>query len=146
MSRTVSDDEELRRKIKGLQCSEELKQEILNRIFPDNTEDREENYKINEFGEIRRGNNTRKGEDYFDRGKMCYEAGNYTQAYEWYRVSSEEENADAQYFLGHMFDYGYGGLTKNHTEALKFYQMAAQQNHHGAIKRLSEINDLKRET
>ena len=60
-------------------------------------------------------------------GSNFYKEKKYAIAIEWYQKAAEQNNADAQYILGVMYDSGYG-VEKNYTKAIEWYQKAAEQN------------------
>ncbi len=87
---------------------------------------------------------------------LAYEDGNgvakdYTEAVKWFRKAAEQGhaeaierlktaepfmnaqngNAEAQFKLGHDYEFG-DGVTKDYTEAAKWYRKAAEQGHAGA--------------
>ena len=49
-------------------------------------------------------------------GKQC----------KWYRLSADQGNADAQFFLANMYSQG-SGVTQDYREATKWNRLAAQQ-------------------
>ena len=51
---------------------------------------------------------------------------NKKEAVKWYRLSAEQGNANAQLFLGGMYDEG-RGVTQDYKEAVKWYRLAAEQ-------------------
>jgi TPR repeat protein len=51
---------------------------------------------------------------------------NYAEAGKWVRKAADQGNADAQGFLGLMYDKG-EGVAQNHAEAAKWYRLAANQ-------------------
>jgi len=55
----------------------------------------------------------------------------YVEAVKWYRKAAEQNDADAQFFLGLCYDAGQG-VTKDDVEAVKWYRKAAEQNNAGA--------------
>ena len=58
------------------------------------------------------------------------------QAIKWYQLSVEQDNADAQYNLGRMYERGQGVL-QNYTDAIKLYRLAAAQDSVDGLTRLS---------
>jgi len=70
------------------------------------------------------------------------EEGDLDKAVKWYRRAADQGNADAQYRLGLMHEQGRGGLVRDKTEALRFYGLAAAQDHENAEKRLSRLRSL----
>ena len=59
-------------------------------------------------------------------GMEAYENGDYGTASTYFRKAAEQGDADAQYFLGWMYDNG-EGVTQNDKEAVKWYLKAAEQ-------------------
>ena len=55
----------------------------------------------------------------------------YAEAAKWYRKAAEQGNAQAQYQLGYMYDYG-KGVPKDKEEVVKWWRKAAEQGHAGA--------------
>ncbi|MDA9260795.1 sel1 repeat family protein, partial [Puniceicoccaceae bacterium] len=49
------------------------------------------------------------------------------EAAKWYRKAAEQGHVEAQYNLGYMYDFGYGGVPEDDTEAVKWYRKAAEQ-------------------
>jgi len=64
----------------------------------------------------------------FDDGKAAYDRGDYVKAYKEFKPLAEEGNAEAQYFVGFMYDTG-EGVAKDKDEAAKWYRKAAEQGH-----------------
>jgi len=63
---------------------------------------------------------------------------NYNEAVKWYRLSAEQENADAQYKLGIMFFCGWG-VMRNSAEAMKWWKKSAELGNTDAQCRLVEM-------
>lgn len=68
----------------------------------------------------------------------CYLNGNGTEkdatlAIKWYMAAADNGYVEAQYFLGNLFQKGGESVPKNLENAEKFYTMAAERNHAGAI-------------
>ena len=57
-----------------------------------------------------------------------------------YRLAADQGNADAQVKLGFMYREG-RGVTKDHSEALKWYRLAAQQGDWSAQSNLGSMYD-----
>jgi TPR repeat protein len=57
-----------------------------------------------------------------------------------YRLAADQGNADAQVKLGFMYREG-RGVTKDHSEALKWYRLAAQQGNWSAQSNLGSMYD-----
>jgi TPR repeat protein len=52
---------------------------------------------------------------------------NEGDALQWYLMSADQGNSDAQYVLGVFYDYGKGGLVKDESAALQWYRQSADQ-------------------
>ena len=50
----------------------------------------------------------------------------YTEAAKWFRLAAEQGNADAQFFLGSVYDFGQG-VPQNYVLAYAWYNLAAAQ-------------------
>jgi len=74
------------------------------------------------------GDNTKewnkKAQDYYE-GRNGVEK-DYTEAVKWLRKSAEQGDAEGQFALGYMYDFGYG-VEKDTTEAVKWYRNSAEQ-------------------
>lgn len=64
----------------------------------------------------------------FDDGLTAFERGNYAAAYEAWRPLAESGNAEAQFYLGVLYDHGYH-VPRNYQEAASWYERAADQGH-----------------
>ena len=53
-------------------------------------------------------------------------AEDYVEAAKWFRVAAKQGNADAQLYLGGMYDDG-EGVPENDADAAKWYRLAAEQ-------------------
>ena len=51
---------------------------------------------------------------------------NYVEAAKWFRLSADQDNADAQYFLGTMYRNGQG-VAKDEVEAEKWFRLSAER-------------------
>ena len=74
---------------------------------------------------------------YYEKGKACYIARNFTEAVKWYRKGAELGNADAQDCLGECYCRGIG-VAEDVEEAIKWYNKAAEQGHAQAQFALGE--------
>jgi TPR repeat protein len=72
----------------------------------------------------------------FDKGNAVYNAGDYAEGAKWFRKSAEQGHAGAQYFLGAMYEFGFG-VTQDDGEAAKWYRKAAEQGNADAKMRLA---------
>ena len=59
---------------------------------------------------------------------LYYNKKEYAKAVEWYRKAAELGSADAQDYMGVMYDRG-EGVERNYDEAVKWYRKAANQSH-----------------
>jgi len=80
------------------------------------------------------------GDDFFN-GWIALEKKEYAKALELLSGPAEQGHAQAQYFLGMMYDKGYG-VTEDDQTAIKWYRKAAEQGHIDAFRSLKEINAL----
>jgi TPR repeat protein len=53
-------------------------------------------------------------------------------------LAAQQGNADAQYYLGLLYEFGHG-VPQNHAEAAKWYRMSVQQGNEDARTRLNEL-------
>ena len=58
------------------------------------------------------------------------------------RLAAEQNNANAQNNLGYMYLNGYG-VSKDYTEAVKWYRLAAQQGNINAKENLKELGETR---
>ena len=59
-------------------------------------------------------------------GVKAFDAGDYGRALRIWRPFAEQGDANAQFNLGLLYDYGYG-MQKDHAHAVRWYQMAAER-------------------
>lgn len=64
----------------------------------------------------------------YERGQSAYNKGDYPTAVREWRPLAKQGNADAQFFLGSMYDHG-EGVPQNYAEAVRWYRLAAEQGH-----------------
>ncbi len=62
----------------------------------------------------------------FDQGFAAYGRGDYATALQLWRPPAEKGHAEAQYFVGGMYESG-EGVPQNYAEAMKWYRLAAEQ-------------------
>jgi uncharacterized protein len=60
------------------------------------------------------------------KGSIAYRNGDFATALREWRPLADQGNADAQYFLGLMYDIG-KGVTQDYKEAVRLYGLAAAQ-------------------
>jgi len=56
-------------------------------------------------------------------------AGDFSEACKWFRKAAEQNDAEAQYDLGSVYDEGGEGVPRDLVEACKWYRKAAEQNY-----------------
>lgn len=64
--------------------------------------------------------------DLLNKGRLEYHAGNYKEAAKWYKKSAEQGNAEAQFYLGNMYDNG-AGVAEDDIKAAQWFAKAAEQ-------------------
>ena len=62
----------------------------------------------------------------FDKGLTAYNNGDYATALKEWKPLAEEGDVDAQYYLGVLYDNGYG-VPQDYKEAVRWYKLAAEQ-------------------
>ena len=64
-------------------------------------------------------------------GRFYLEKGDYSKALEFFEKAADQGNAEAQYYLGYMYENGFGveQSWKNWQKAAEWYQKAADQNY-----------------
>lgn len=67
-------------------------------------------------------------EDCYQWGEEEYNAGNYSEAKEWYELAALDNHAEALYSLGWMYYNGLG-VAEDKAEAAQYYLKAADQGH-----------------
>lgn len=72
-----------------------------------------------------------------DEGLAAAEAGNFVKALKELRPFADKGNADAQYYLGVMYDNG-NGVQQDRAQAVGWYRKAAELGHVGAQYNLSQ--------
>jgi TPR repeat protein len=76
--------------------------------------------------------------DPYEDATAAYERGDNTTALRLFRSLADQGNANAQAFLGLMYESG-DGVPQNHIEAVKWYRKAALQGHTYAQRDLAFI-------
>ena len=61
-----------------------------------------------------------------EKGFDAYGKGDYVEAVKWFRLSADQGNAEAQYYLAFMYDNG-KGVTQDFKEAVKWHRLSAEQ-------------------
>ncbi|MBW2117051.1 MAG: SEL1-like repeat protein, partial [Deltaproteobacteria bacterium] len=80
----------------------------------------------------------------FDKGKAYYDSQNYQEALKCFQKAAEKGYADAQNYVGLMYDEG-KGVRRDERESLKWFQKAADQGHAGAQRYIALIKDAQKE-
>jgi TPR repeat protein len=62
----------------------------------------------------------------FQDGLDAHKRKDYKEAFRLWKPSAEQGDADAQYFLGFMYDKGQG-VPQDYKEAVKWYRLSAEQ-------------------
>ncbi len=62
----------------------------------------------------------------FEAGMEAYDRGDYATALKEWRPLAEQGDANAQFNLGSMYEYG-DGVPQDDTEAVRWYRLAADQ-------------------
>ena len=75
-----------------------------------------------------------------NQGRSAYERGDYVKAFNEFKTSAEEGNADAQLMLGYMYAEGEGTL-QNFVEAHKWFNLSASRGNQKAKKARNIITD-----
>ena len=65
---------------------------------------------------------------------------NFTEAMKWFRKAADQGDAEAQYSIGRLYDYGLG-VQQDFTKAMRWYLLAASQNHAGAQYSIGMLYD-----
>ena len=65
------------------------------------------------------------GDDYQD-GADAHKRKDYKEAVKWFRLSAEQGNEKAQFYLGAMYDEG-KGVPQDYKEAVRLYRLSAEQ-------------------
>ena len=75
--------------------------------------------------------NTKEIDMLLCKGKECYSNGDYESAFNMFKQAAEHGNAEAQYNLGKMYQWG-RGVERDDAEATRWYRKAADQGHANA--------------
>jgi TPR repeat protein len=62
----------------------------------------------------------------FDEGMAAYDRGDYAKAYKEFKPLAEQGDADSQFYLGVMYDFG-RGVSQDYIQAMKWFRRAAEQ-------------------
>lgn len=77
------------------------------------------------------------------RAREAYDQKDYTNALAWYRKAADLGHADAQFWVGYLYEVG-RGTDKNETEAAKWYQNAVDQKNTPAMVNLALLYEKGR--
>ena len=75
--------------------------------------------------------------EYFKKGKDAYNEKKYDLAFSFFRITAEEGNTRAQFYMGILYNFGYG-VPQDYVKANYWYELAAKQNKVSAIAYLGE--------
>ena len=67
-----------------------------------------------------------EAKDWFDKGHVASQVKDYKQAAKWWLKSAEQGDAEAQYYLGFMYENGQG-VPQDYKQAAKWYLKSAEQ-------------------
>lgn len=81
----------------------------------------------------------REAEEAFRNGREHYYARDYGAATEYFIQAANAGHADAQYWLGACYRYGYG-VSKDFQKAREWFGKAAAQGHGTARQALDSLN------
>ena len=70
-------------------------------------------------------------DEYYKKGNLAYNKGDFSEAVKWYLKSAEQGNAIAQRFMGWHYAKGLG-VEEDLEEAVKWYRKSAEQGHANA--------------
>ena len=74
-------------------------------------------------------------EELLQAGKFAEANGNYEKALEYYQLAADQEDAEALWFIGSLYYYGYG-VEQSYEKALEYFQRAAEM---GNVRALNSI-------
>ncbi len=74
-------------------------------------------------------------------GMEAYDKGDYATALKEWRPLAEQGDANAQFNLGSMYEYG-DGVPQDDTEAVRWYRLAAAQGYAYAQSLMGQMYDL----
>ena len=63
---------------------------------------------------------------------------NDESAFEWYMKAAEQDDDEAQYYIGRIFEFG-KGIDIDLVQALHWYRKAAAQGHHPAMAAVERL-------
>ena len=77
-------------------------------------------------------------EDQYREGMRLYNAKQYTEALEMFRLSAENGNSSSEYMIGRMHEHAQG-VSRNIDKAKEYYARSAEKGHSGAKKALKRL-------
>jgi TPR repeat protein len=83
------------------------------------------------------------GSTQFEKGRAAYGSGDYGTALRLWRPLAAEGDAMAQFYMGVLYENGWG-ITRNYAEAAKWYRLAAEQNNAAAQANLADMYNFGR--
>ena len=78
-------------------------------------------------------------EDQYKEGMTLYNAKQYTEALEMFRLSAEGGNSSSEYMIGRMHEHAQG-VSRNVDKAKEYYARASEKGHSGAKKALKRLS------
>jgi TPR repeat protein len=76
-----------------------------------------------------------------DRALVAYDQKHYTEAFDLFNKAAESGNINAEYYLGIMYENGYG-VEQNRSNALTWYSKAASHGHPLAGQAVERIQNV----
>lgn len=64
----------------------------------------------------------------FQKGKICYDKGEYAQAFDLFLAEARKGDAEAEFWVGKCYEQG-EGVNENYQSAMEWYMKAAEQGH-----------------
>lgn len=98
-------------------------------IIQSETKKNENNFSVND---------TRKETNPLEVAKKALDEGMYSVAFEEFLALANKNNADAQYYVGYMYQYGYG-VENDYKKAKKWYEKAITKNQANAYYQLGYL-------
>jgi TPR repeat protein len=72
------------------------------------------------------------------KGKAAFDRMDYVEAIRWYRPAADQGNAEAETYIGYLYEKGFG-VTKDYAEALRWYRKAADQGRASAQRNIGNF-------
>ncbi len=76
---------------------------------------------------------------------LYYGAADYQPAFKWALQAAQRNDVEAAYWVGVMYQKGFG-VAQNHSQALLWYQKAAEQGDEASAKRVKELENNEQQT